>query len=176
MSNITRRQALTCALAGILAPCIISPPEPLESELVDLGDFEPKPFGNPSDWTPPQVCRLFAAWELSAQQGNLPDTWRTLCYDGAFQWSNGEDGRVPLIAWYGIGPAEWTVWRMHNLLEFIADGGPEVALAHERIAQGRAFAIVSVGSLSPGLRRELDRPAWWRVRPPEGPWDTEGTL
>jgi hypothetical protein len=167
--HITRREALRVAIAGAMVPTLLPGLELPESEFVNVDDYTPKPYGDCCEWTPAQVCHVFAAWELSAQQFNLPHKWRTLRYDGAFQWNDGEDGRVPLIAWYGIGPAAYTAQRMDELIEFINGEGRNQerrldVLAYERIARGRAFAIVSAGLMSPRLRHELSKPAWKRDR------------
>lgn len=155
--NITRRQALKVTLAALIMPTVLPI---VESELVNVDDFTPSPYGDPCSWSPQQVCHVFAAWELSAQQNNLPDKWRRLRYDGAFQWSDGRDGSTPLIAWYGIGPPSWTADRLDSVLKFLdhCDSDTSV-LAWERIARGRAFAVVSSGRLSQRARYELAKPA-----------------
>ena len=162
--NITRRQALKVAIAGALTPVVLNAAVPVESEYVNLSDFEPKPYGDPHEWSPQQVCHLFAGWELAAQQRNRPRVWRRLRYAGAFQWNDGTDGREPLIAWYGIGPATWTADKQQELIDWLTDDCDNPVLATERVARGRAFAIVSVGSLSKRLRHELAKPACKRER------------
>jgi hypothetical protein len=175
--NITRREALQIAIAGALAQTLLPRPElpeSPESEFVDVDDFTPEPYGEPIDWTPAQVAPVIAAMELGSQQHNRPEKWRSLRYDGAIQWGNGDDGRLPKIAWYGIGPAEWTATRLPELLAWIRnceclqscadEYGWDNVLGHARIARGRAFGIVSVGTLSQRLRYELRKPAWKRDR------------
>jgi len=134
-----------------------------ESEIVDPLDYTPDPYGDPCVWTPRQIALVVASWELSARQSNQPKKWRALTYDRAIQWRSGKGDRRSLIVWFGIGPPNWTAQRMAELVEF-ADEGDGHVLAAERIARGRAFAIVSRGRLSPGLRRALPKPAWKRKR------------
>jgi hypothetical protein len=166
--NITRRQALHCAIAGAFAPSLMKAFDPFaDSELVNVDDFTPKPYGEPHDWTPQQVCRVFAAWELGAQQNNQPHDWRSLQYDSAFQWNDGKDGRLPLIAFYGIGPADWTLERLQDLAAWLwdcedlqgcaAEYGEHRVFGWARIARGRAFAIVSCGKLSRAARAAFRR-------------------
>ncbi|HEY4310954.1 MAG TPA: hypothetical protein VGN12_16000 [Pirellulales bacterium] len=159
--NITRREALKVAVAGALAPLAIDVVVPFESEIVRPGEYMPDPYGSPADWHPSTTARVIAAWELGAQQRNRPAKWRSLKYDGALQFSDGRDGRDPLIAWYGIGPATWTAERMADLAEWLED---RHVLSQERIARGRAYAIISVGRLSKRLRYELAKPARKRDR------------
>ncbi|HEY4310550.1 MAG TPA: hypothetical protein VGN12_13955 [Pirellulales bacterium] len=159
--HITRREALKVAIAGALAPLALNLSMPLECEFVAAEEYVPDPYGSPTDWHPSTAARVIAAWELGAQQHNRPAKWRSLKYDGALQWSDGRDGRAPLIAWYGIGPANWTAERMADLAAWLED---RHVLSQERIARGRAYAIISVGRLSKRLRHELAKPAWKRDR------------
>ena len=161
--NITRRDAMKCAIAGALAPCVLNvfdPSAPPESEIVDLDAYTPP--GDSDAWTPAAVAKFLSAWELSSQQENRPNKWRRLRYDNAIQWRDCRYGHTPLICFFGIGPAEWTEQRMADLLDWLGvDCGLEQnILAAERIACGRAFGIIFEGQLSSGLQYVLARPAW----------------
>lgn len=153
-NQLTRRTLLQVGTLAIVAPSLLSPACP-EAELIDLDDFTPA--GDPSEWSASALARFAAAWELSAQQKNQPAGWRSLCYDSAMQWREDGQAENPLIVWYGIGPAEWTAERVEELAEWLGRPDPCHLLAVERVGRGRAFAIVSEGTLSPRAQEQLAR-------------------
>jgi hypothetical protein len=146
MTTLSRRRFLLAIAASVPAVHALG-------EVLPTGNIE-----NPSTAYVPNYPRLaadLAELERSALESNHPRRWRTMHYTSAIQLD------PESICVFGVGNPKQTAAEHARLRPFFCEEAPPLAEAFT--PDRRAWTLIVPGVLSPGLRRELQRPEWERA-------------